>query len=572
MIRSGRAVEISGWFHADPGLLSRMAEIPRDASGSEKKESDDGFPSTDEIHKRLSDALKKAFGDKVAFSTIGTPTSTESVSGDGVAEEEEDKTSKVEEDILGFDLLPRDIKEHLDRYVIRQDEAKKVLATAVCDHYNHVRRARELEKENPDSARRLEYTKQNVILIGPTGVGKTYLVKHVAELIGVPFTKADATKFSETGYVGGDVEDLVRELVQKADGDTGLAQYGIIYIDEIDKIASAGNMIGRDVSGRGVQTTLLKLMEETDVSLRSPTDIQAQLQAALEFQRSGKTRKDTLNTKHILFVVSGAFDRLKDMVQRRLKQSTIGFGAEPAALAMDNELFGKVSTQDFIAYGFEPEFIGRLPVRVVCEHLTADDLFTILKESEGSILLQYKEAFQAYDIRLSVTDDALRLISEDAAKEKTGARGLMTIFEKLFRDFKFELPDTGVTELIIDEAAYRAPREALDKVLNTARKQRMSEEEEAVYGFARRFRQQHGLELEFIPEAVKRIVEMADGAGKPVKDYCHEVFADFQYGLDLVRRNSNATRFVMDVRAVENPGAYISDLVVKSYQSKESTS
>src|SRR5439155_303250 len=166
---------------------------------------------------------------------------------------------------------------------------------------------------------------QNVILVGPTGVGKTYLIKHIADLIKVPFVKADATKFSETGYVGGDVEDLVRELVHKADGDVNLAQFGIIYIDEIDKIASAGNLIGRDVSGRGVQTTLLKLMEETEVPVRSMNDLQAQLQAAFEFQRRGKAKRETINTRHILFVVSGAFEKLKEQVARRVRQGQIGF-------------------------------------------------------------------------------------------------------------------------------------------------------------------------------------------------------------------------------------------------------
>src|SRR5689334_23879831 len=244
--------------------------------------------------------MKSNFGDKVSFATFPQPERAEA--GD------EEKPAKPEGEEFEFSFLPRDIKAHLDRYVIKQDEAKKVLSIAVCDHYNHAKYLHQLERDNPKAAEQLEYTKQNVILVGPTGVGKTYLIKHIADLIQVPFVKADATKFSETGYVGGDVEDLVRELVHKADGDVNLAQFGIIYIDEIDKIASAGNLIGRDVSGRGVQTTLLKLMEETEVPVRSMNDLQAQLQAAFEYQRKGIAKRETINTRHILFVVSGAFE------------------------------------------------------------------------------------------------------------------------------------------------------------------------------------------------------------------------------------------------------------------------
>jgi len=180
-----------------------------------------------------------------------------------------------------FDKTPRQVKDYLDRFVIQQDDAKKVLSVALCDHYHHVRMAR-AGQDTPN------YAKQNIILIGPTGVGKTYLIRNAADLIGVPFVKGDATKFSETGYVGADVEDLVRELLRRADGDIEKAQYGIIYIDEIDKIAGAPNMTGRDVSGRGVQTNLLKLLEETDVPARSPNDITGQIQAMMDLSRRGK--------------------------------------------------------------------------------------------------------------------------------------------------------------------------------------------------------------------------------------------------------------------------------------------
>src|ERR1700745_2786494 len=273
------------------------------------------FPSPEELKSKITEFMKQNFGDRVSVAAISEPES---------AVEEDEKSEETEHKEFEFHLLPRDIKAHLDRFVIKQDEAKKVLAIAVCDHYNHANYLRRLEKDDPNRAQEIEYIKQNVILVGPTGVGKTYLIKHIADLIKVPFVKADATKFSETGYVGGDVEDLVRELVHKADGDVNLAQFGIIYIDEIDKIASAGSLIGRDVSGRGVQTTLLKLMEETEVPVRSMNDLQAQLQAAFEFQKRGKAKRETINTRHILFVVSGAFEKLKEQVARRFRQAQIG--------------------------------------------------------------------------------------------------------------------------------------------------------------------------------------------------------------------------------------------------------
>ena len=210
-----------------------------------------------------------------------------------------------------------------------------------------------------------------MLLLGPTGVGKTYLMRNVAKLIGVPFVKADATKFSETGYVGNDVEDLVRDLVKQANGDVELAQFGIIYVDEIDKIAAEGSRGGRDVSGRGVQINLLKLMEETEVNLHSPQDMMGQMKAFMEMQRGGKPKKPTISTKNILFIVSGAFDQLAESVRKRLDLNRIGFGSsEETEMSLSKENFlNRAETQDFIKYGFEPEFVGRLPVRVACDCL-----------------------------------------------------------------------------------------------------------------------------------------------------------------------------------------------------------
>src|SRR6266850_1055131 len=516
------------------------------------------FPSPEELKTKITEFMKQNFGDRVSVATFAEPEPAPA------AEEEEEKPEKTDHEEFEFNLLPRDIKAHLDRFVIKQDEAKKVLAIAVCDHYNHAKYLRKLEKEDPVRAEETEYAKQNVILVGPTGVGKTYLIKHIADLIKVPFVKADATKFSETGYVGGDVEDLVRELVQKANGDVNLAQFGIIYIDEIDKIASAGNLIGRDVSGRGVQTTLLKLMEETEVPVRSMNDLQAQLQAAFEFQRRGKAKRETINTRHILFVVSGAFEKLKEQVARRVRQGQIGFRAEPVQV-MDNELFQYVTTKDFVEYGFEPEFIGRLPVRVVCLDLDADDLFQIMKYSEGSLLRQYERAFRAYGIDISFDDEALRLIAEAAAAERTGARGLLTVFEKLFRDYKYHLAGSGLSQLRVTAELVREPKRVLDQLMAEGHKLEGQMLEAGAREFAEKFSSQHGLEVAFDESAVRRLVERAQTERMTMSDLCAHLFKDYQFGLNLIKKNTGQTRFVINADAVDEPDKFLSELVVQSY-------
>ncbi|MDP3919912.1 MAG: AAA family ATPase [Candidatus Omnitrophota bacterium] len=476
-----------------------------------------------------------------------------------VEEEKEDKQKKKREHILAFDRKPKDVKRHLDRYVIKQEEAKRVLATAVCDHYNYVR---DSERGN----KLQNYTKQNILMLGPTGVGKTYLVKSLAELIGVPFVKADATKFSETGYVGGDVEDLIRDLVHQAEGDVELAKYGMVYIDEIDKISTPSQSMGRDVSGTGVQRGLLKIMEDTDVPLRAQNDIQSQIQAMFEYQQKGKLTKPTLNTRHVLFIVSGAFGGLESIVARRLKSQAAGFNVDTRRVVEASASWRLASTADFIQYGFEPEFVGRLPVRVVCDHLMEEDLYRVLTSSEGSILRQYEASFRAYGINMSFDDMALWEIAKQAGREETGARGLLTVCERTFRDLKFEFPSSHVKDFTLTPEMVVSPKEGLRALLREERTKRETEIQAAIDEFERTFLAKSGLAIEFDQSAREAVVLKIIEEGQESVAFLEQLLSNYAYGLGLIQKKKPRDKFVLDAQVIHHPNSVLDAWVKDSYE------
>jgi ATP-dependent Clp protease ATP-binding subunit ClpX len=470
------------------------------------------------------------------------------------------------EKIRTFHLKPKEIRDYLDRFVIRQDQAKKVLSVAICDHYNHVRRSFSGKR-----IRANEYSKQNILLLGPTGVGKTYLIKNISRLIGVPFVKADATKFSETGYVGSDVEDLVRDLVKAADGNIELAEHGIIFVDEIDKIASEAGMMGaRDVSGRGVQINLLKLMEDTEVNLFSPTDMMSQMQAVMDLQRGHRPKRKSINTRNILFIVSGAFDKLAESIKKRMSKSEMGFGAELQKSDEDLSAYLRhAETSDFTKYGFEPEFIGRVPVRVACSALSSEDLAHILTTSEGSILNQYYDDFHGYGIEFKITPEAILTVAEKASAEGTGARGLMTVLERLCRDFKFELPSSAIKRFELSAASIEDPVAYLNEL-----KAQNEHRQHAVWlndikRFAANFEKQHGYILEFKPLAEEALIKEARAKDRTIQSLCAEKFKDFEHGLTIINRNSGQTVFKLGKLAIEDPDKELSKWVVRSIENSK---
>ncbi|MDD5758218.1 MAG: AAA family ATPase [Desulfobulbaceae bacterium] len=426
-----------------------------------------GLPDQKELEKEIGDYLSRKYGDRVKIVSAGF-----FPQADG---EKEDCSGKSDEHELPFhfDLKPEELVAYLDEYIIKQDRAKAVLATKICTHFNRIRFIRERRFSENGHAGRI---KNNILLIGPTGVGKTFLIKLIAARLGVPFVKGDATKFSETGYVGGDVDDLVRDLVREADGDLDRAQYGIIYVDEIDKIAGSVERQGLDVSRTGVQRALLKPMEETDVEMKVPHDMISQLEAMEQYRATGKRQKKVVNTRNILFIMSGAFDGLNDIIGKRLHRQTIGFEGRVVSAAKSVGELASVKADDLVRFGFEREFVGRLPVCAVLEELTAVDLRDILLNPNCALVNAKKLDFLVYGIRLCFDPEVFSEIAQLALAEKTGARGLSGVVENLLLPFEKRLPSTSVQFLVVDRVLLKNPEAELQRLLlSSARRRRHKE-------------------------------------------------------------------------------------------------
>ncbi len=567
------------------------------------------------IEKELGEFLHKKFGNNVKIISPSAQPQQAPIPGKS--------PSKGKKDLINFDIKPAELIAYLDQYVIRQDRAKSVLSTKICTHFNRIRHA---ETKGKDLPRLTGNIKSNILMLGPTGIGKTYLIKLIAKKIGVPFVKADATKFSETGYVGGDVEDLIRDLVKEAQDDIELAECGIIYIDEIDKIAASPGVIGAQISRTGVQRALLKPMEETDVDLKVPHDPVSMMQELEIFQRTGQRSKRRVNTANILFILSGAFSGLSDVVRRRLTHQSIGFGSSLNQVRDEIDLLKKTRTEDLVKFGFESEFIGRVPVRCVLDTLEEADLYAILKMPNNPVILNKRLDFAAYGIDIVFSDNALKILAQKAFKENTGARGLVSVVEDSLLLFEEKLPSTGIKHLTVNTLLLQSPQDCLDKIMAGTRAEsykrlydqtcrtfktfindylrenwkifsirhgltlsrircdmvaqyfvhHVMEVEDAVKQIKRFYDSVKEIEVEisksydlnivFEEDAVDFLIQQFIDHNATSQEILTQIYDSFYDGFNLIREKAGKNRFFLSKTALLNPESFLNDLIRKEIQ------
>ncbi len=574
------------------------------------------LPNEKDLEKELGDYLSNKYGGQVKIVSAGMMPLLNGEKVDGETTEEPLD--------FNFTLKPTELVSYLDDYVVGQSVAKDVLSTKICTHFNRIQHELDSGRSSKGQVGRI---KANVLLLGPTGVGKTFLVKLIARKIGVPFVKGDATKFSETGYVGGDVEDLIRDLVREADDNIPKAEFGIVYVDEIDKIATSPNRMGADVSRAGVQRAFLKPMEETDVEMKVPHDPVSQMEAMEQYRLTGKREKKVVNTRNILFVMSGAFAGLTEVINKRCNVHTIGFGSRLDSKQEDPDVLQRVKAEDLIGYGFESEFVGRLPVVAALNILSEEDFVEILQGLNSSVVIGKKQDFNSYGIKLQFEQEAFAAIAKKAVTEKTGARGLLSVMESALLGFEKILPSTSLRYLVVSAALIDDPARVLAKLLagktlgakhkkryGELRREEYDRMQQVLHASHGPYLQEHGIELteqrmdlminlcqdeildmgdvcdEFIilvdyirdyastasgecninitfeEEAIDRILAMSNLSLESVSDICQKMFTALDYGLRLIGQKNENGQMIIPVSGVNTPEQFINETLDENFK------